>query len=92
MRVELANGDFRKLRYVGLGRWIWEIGGLERVKERVEVQVNGEDAGRRVEGTTDEERSPQYKEEMFWRRKLRRLRLEDVQHVEIWQMDTLDVV
>ena len=91
MRRELANGDFKNLRYVGLGRWIWEIGGLERVSEKVPVEDSGEhDDGR---GEVDGQgRSPQYKEEMVWRRKLRKLRLEDVQHVEIWQMDTLDVV
>ena len=90
MRVELAQGDFKNLKYVGLGRWIWEIGGVERVCEKVPVEVNGEP--REDGGGDGEERSAQYTEQMVWRRKLRRMRLEDVQHVEIWQMDTLDVV
>ena len=92
MRTELAHGDLKNLRYVGLGRWIWEIGGLERVSDKVPLEVDGEHDGDDRRGEANGESSPQYREEMVWRRKLRRLRLEDVQHVEIWQMDTLDVV
>ena len=91
MRIQLAHGDLENLRYVGFGGWIWEIGGVEQVREKVPVEENGEQSNGQGEGE-GEEKSPQYGEEMVWRRKLRRLRIEDVQHVEIWKMDTLDVV
>ena len=83
MRQELVGGDFQNLRYIGLGRCIWEIGGIEQTSEMVPVEA--------VNANT-EKGSPQYREELVWRRKLRRVNIEDVQHVEIWKMDSLDVV
>lgn len=79
MRIELAKGDFQQLKYVGLGKNIWEVQGIEEVVEKVPVEV--EDDG-----------SPVYRDEVVLRRTLKRLTEEDVRHVEIWSYDTLDVL
>jgi hypothetical protein len=85
LRKELASGDFKYLRYVGFWDYIWEVGGMEEVVEKVPVEADQQDGQK-------EAASPQYQEELVLRRKVKRIRPEDVQDVEIWKCDTLDVV
>lgn len=75
--------DFPKLRYVGLGRKVWEIGGV--FEEVVKTRLDSEDG----EGV---ENGEEWKEEVVFRRRVKRLDEKDVQHVEIWKMDSLDVI
>ncbi|OAG44433.1 hypothetical protein AYO21_01429 [Fonsecaea monophora] len=77
----LEQPDFQKLRYIGLESKVWEIGGVVEDIVRREVDP-GEDA-REVDGP---------KEETVYRRRVRRIEEKDVQHVEIWKMDSLDIV
>jgi len=72
-----AKGDFPDLKYIGLGHKVWEIGGL--VEQTIQV-------------TDQEEDGPVQREEIVWRRKVKRIQEKDVMDVEIWKMDTLDVI
>ncbi len=81
-----ANGggaDFAKLRYVGFGGKVWEIGGLEEGVSR----NGGSD-----EGYEDDGPESQIRQKVVYRRKIRRIEEKDVQHVEIWKMDSMDIV
>jgi len=85
LRDELASGDFRNVRYIGLGRKIWEVGGLEDVVIRVPVE--GE-----TEREQEQEQEQEYREVVVSRRIVKKIGLEGVKDVEIWKCDTLDVL
>ncbi|EXJ65907.1 uncharacterized protein A1O5_10883 [Cladophialophora psammophila CBS 110553] len=86
-RAELP--DFPKLKYIGLGCKVWEIGGVveEVVRRRVD---DGEDVRKAASNGYHGERD-EWKEETVHRRRVKRIQEKDVQHVEIWRMDTLDI-
>jgi hypothetical protein len=69
--------DFAKLKYIGLGRRVWEIGAVEEVC---------------AESIDEDEREQKPKRRATFRRKVKRIEEKDVQHVEIWKMDSLDIV
>ncbi|KIX92405.1 uncharacterized protein Z520_11880 [Fonsecaea multimorphosa CBS 102226] len=86
--------ELRKLKYIGLGSKVWEISGvMEEVIRggRVDAGGNGvqevSSNGNGYRGEGDES-----KKEIVYRRRARRIQEKDVQHVEIWKMDTLDIV
>lgn len=80
MQTELASfGEFSELRYVGLGEKVWEVGGF--FEELSIVTVPGIEEGKE-----------EYREEMVTKRRLKKITLEDVREVEIWKMDSQDVV
>ena len=82
MSTELAAaGEFLELRYVGLGDRVWELGGF--YEEMATVKVPDSDA---------DGQEAEYMEQMVRKRKLRRLTLKDVKDIEIWKLDTQDVV
>ena len=82
MGTELAAaGEFLELRYVGLGEQVWEVGGFFEEMSLVKVP------GSYAEGAEVE-----YREEMVRKRRLKRVSLDQVRDVEIWKMDTQDVV
>lgn len=93
MRVELAQGYLGSLKYIGLREQIWEVGGMEEVVEKMLVDEEMGDAVMDgVYGNRGETGSPKYREEVVWRRKIKRVGLEAVRDVEIWKCDSLDVV
>ncbi|EXJ56161.1 hypothetical protein A1O7_09092 [Cladophialophora yegresii CBS 114405] len=75
------TAKFVKLRYIGFGWKIWELG------PALEEAVARTDDGY-IEGGTDS----QNKTSAVYRRRLKRIEEKDVQHVEIWRMDSLDIV
>ena len=77
------GSDFAKLKYIGLGPKIWEVGGLEEVAG----STGGSDESYEEDGTN----TPP-KEKILYRRKITRIEEKDVQHVEIWKMDSMDIV
>jgi hypothetical protein len=82
MSTELAAaGEFLDLRYVGLGDRVWELGGF--YEEMAIVKVPDSDA---------DGREAEYMEQMVRKRRLKRLALNEVKHIEIWKLDTQDVV
>ena len=76
-----ATGEFLELRYVGVGEKVWEVGGKYE-----EVNVI------KVPGSDKDGREAEFREEMVPKRRLKRLKIDDVKDVEIWKMDTQDVV
>jgi hypothetical protein len=76
-----AVGEFLELRYVGLGDRVWEVGGFYEEMSFV-----------RVPGSYAEGAEAEYTEEMVRKRRLKRVSLDEVRDVEIWKMDTQDVV
>ena len=82
MGTELAAiGEFSELRYVGLGNKVWEVGSV--FEELSMVKVPGSD---------EEGQEQEWRELPVRKRRLKRLTLEDVRDVEIWKMDSQDVV
>lgn len=82
MGTELAAaGEFLELKYVGRGEKVWEVGGFYEEMSVVEIPGSG-----------GEGQEPEYGEEMVRKRRLKRITLNDVKDVEIWKMDTQDVV
>jgi hypothetical protein len=100
-----SNGtpEFVKLKYIGIGWKVFEVGGL--VQERIgpsdggSEQESPDDADTSTDtsmasGTVyttafaDDERG----ENVIYRRKVRRIDEADVQHVEIWKMDSLEII
>lgn len=80
------GGDFPKLKYIGLGWKVWEVGPLVK-----EIVAKG--AGESDEGFDEEDRmSTEPREEVVYKRRLKRIEEKDVQHVEIWKMDSQDIV
>ena len=79
LRREMEMEDFRNVRYVGLGRKWFEVGGVEAVREEGR---NGGVDGEEVRG----------EEAVVMRRAVRRVGWEEVKGVEIWGCDSLDVV
>jgi hypothetical protein len=111
MRVELASGEFENLKWIGLRDWVWEVGGMEEVEEKVplDLEDDGDDnanangVGANGSGNVNNksngnaeyevgEDGRRYRTEWVKRRKVRRVTVEDVMHVEIWRCDGLDVV
>ncbi|KAJ9634482.1 hypothetical protein H2204_006307 [Knufia peltigerae] len=76
--------DFPVLRYIGIGHKVWEVGSVyeEKVKLKSPVHMN----------TPAESSESSSYEETIYRRKLTRIYERDVAHVEIWKMDTMDIV
>ncbi|OAP62577.1 hypothetical protein AYL99_01804 [Fonsecaea erecta] len=82
--------DLSKLRYIGLGSKVWEITTV--MEEDINGKVDsGDDA---QESNTNGFRcdANRSKKETAYRRRAKRIQEKDVRHVEIWKMDTLDVV
>ncbi|KAJ9604200.1 hypothetical protein H2200_011034 [Cladophialophora chaetospira] len=77
------GADFAKLKYVGLGWKIWEVGGVEELVSR----NGGSDEGYAEDGSDG-----QTSDKVVYKRKMRRIEERDVQHVEIWKMDSMDIV
>jgi len=70
------SDDYPNLKYIGLGKKVFEIGGMELVDEPTGVELDG-----------DGEREM----EKVWRRKVRRVPEESVMHMEVWGMDTTEI-
>jgi hypothetical protein len=77
--------DFAKLRYIGLGWKVWEVG---PVVEEVVGRNGDRDEGYEEDGTDGQTKTPK----VVYKRRLKRIDEKDVQHVEIWKMDSLDIV
>lgn len=79
-----AVPDFPALQYIGMGHKVWEVGSVyeERVQVKTPVQMN----------TPAESSDSSSYEEKIYRRKLKRINERDVADVEIWKMDTMDIV
>ena len=85
MERELGReGEFRRLRFVGIGCRIWEVGGYIEVEREGEEGVNG------ASGMGDGEDGGQRERQRL--RKIWPVDLDAVKEIEIWKMDTLDVV
>ncbi|KIW64772.1 hypothetical protein PV04_09682 [Phialophora macrospora] len=76
--------DFAELRYIGLGWKVWEVG---PVVEEIAGSNGDSDEGYGEDGTDG-----QTKTKVVYKRRVKRLEEKDVQHVEIWKMDSLDIV
>lgn len=82
MGTELAAaGESLEVRYLGLGERVWEVGGFFE-----EIGLG------RVEGKEVDGREPEFREQMVRKRRLKRVPLQQVRDVEIWKMDSQDVV
>lgn len=79
-----AVPDFPALKYVGLGHKVWEIGGV--YEERVRTPVQNQNPGEDHSGTDS------WQEEVVYRRRIRRIEERDVADVEIWKMDSMDII
>ncbi|KAI1608268.1 hypothetical protein EDD37DRAFT_187978 [Exophiala viscosa] len=77
--------DFPALRYIGLGHKIWEIGGV--FEEVVQTPIS--QGGAIGSHTPVPETS---REEIVYKRRIRRIDEKDVAHVEIWNMDSTDII
>lgn len=85
--------DFPKLRYVGLGWKVFEIGGL--YEEVVKTPVAGEKAvwDGPEDGDENNQTTPNgWREEIVSRRRVKRVDESEVQDVEIWKMDSMDII
>ncbi|ETI21705.1 hypothetical protein G647_08052 [Cladophialophora carrionii CBS 160.54] len=76
--------DFAKLKYVGVGWKVWEIGPV------LEEHIGR--TGQTDDGYIEDGTESQNKADTVYRRRLKRIEEKDVQHVEIWRMDSLDIV
>ncbi|KIX08782.1 uncharacterized protein Z518_03439 [Rhinocladiella mackenziei CBS 650.93] len=94
-----ATTDLPCLRYVGLGPKVWEIGGI--IEETVKIPVDGEERGLDQDGNgngngngnwVDKNGKATWREEIVYRRKIKRITEQDVKEVEIWKMDSMDVI
>ncbi|EXJ83999.1 hypothetical protein A1O3_04666 [Capronia epimyces CBS 606.96] len=90
--------DFPKLRYIGVGDAVWEVGGVVEEVVSMPVQVpmqNGawppNDVGPGSENTSTTLGDGWHKE-VVRRRKIKRIRADDVKHIEIWKMDSMDII
>jgi len=81
-----GTADFAKLKYIGLGPKVWEVGGM--VEEVLDRSVGGIDEHDGSKGGKDANEE----KKIVYRRKIKRIEERDVQHVEIWKMDSLDIV
>lgn len=98
MAEELARGDFQTLRYVGLGDAVWEIGGMYQTA--AETSNEAQDQSKWASPNHFNSSKPdnvalppiRSNPSSFFRRRLKRLNIKDMAHVEIWKMDSLDVV
>lgn len=80
-----GQSDFPRLRYIGLGHKVWLVGGV--VEELVKVPLDG------GAGTDDQVQGGDgWVEEVKYRQRVTRITEEDVKDVEIWKMDSLDVI
>ncbi|KAK5392795.1 hypothetical protein LTR20_006846 [Exophiala xenobiotica] len=79
-----AVPDFPALKYVGLGHKVWEIGGV--YEEKVKTPVRNLNPGESHSGTDS------WQEEVVYRRRIRRIEESDVADVEIWKMDSMDII
>ncbi|KPI35507.1 uncharacterized protein AB675_10918 [Cyphellophora attinorum] len=79
LREWLSGEGYDQLRWVGMGERVWEAGGWE------EVEVL---SGSEMTGEGQASRNP----ETVMKRRVRRAQLEEVKDLEIWRMDSLDVI
>jgi hypothetical protein len=79
LREWLSGEGYDQLRWVGMGERVWEAGGWE------EVEVAGDTA------LMEEDGAPRRIEKVL-KRRVRRAQLEEVKDLEIWRMDSLDVI
>ncbi|KIV87891.1 hypothetical protein PV11_03407 [Exophiala sideris] len=77
--------DFPALKYIGLGHKIWEVGGV--FEEIVQSPVSQDGANGSLTPVPGISR-----EEIVYKRRLRRIDEKDVAHVEIYHMDSLDII
>ena len=83
------EGDFPKLRYIGIGWRNWEVGGFTTGDEEDpggEEKLNGTTPG------TGDEGEEQHQEQRQRLRKIWPVDADAVKEIEIWKMDSLDVV
>ena len=85
-----GKSDFPYLRYVGIGHKVWEIGGL--IEEPVEIHVADETRTRDDVTWDAQSENGAPRQELQRKRRVTRIEEEDVKHVEIWKMDSLDVI
>ena len=78
------RSEFMKLRYIGLGRRVWEVGPV--VQEEVDESTDAD------QGLEEYDEESGTKPRVTYTRNIKRIEEKDVQHVEIWKMDSLDVV
>ena len=89
--IDGAATDFPRLRYVGLGHKIWEIGGIIEDVIRSPVQDDMRAQAGDAENASVANHDG-WREEIVYRRRVRRIEEKDVSDVEIWQMDSMDVI
>lgn len=83
------------LRYIGLGPKIWEIGeAVEEIvsKKAKKADEQGEGTESHLSDDQDQDQDQEPEVEVVYRRQITRLEEKDVQHVEIWKMDSMDII
>lgn len=77
--------DFPRLRYVGIGHKVWLVGGIIGETAMDPVDPDDTPPGGQISGHEP-------REEIKYRRRVTRISESDVRDVEIWKMDSLDVI
>lgn len=85
-----GKSDFPHLRYVGIGYKVWKIGGL--IEDRLKVPIANETSTGDDSSWDTQREGGAWREEITYKRRVTRIEEEDVKHVEIWKMDSLDVI
>jgi len=81
-----------RLKYVGHWQKVWEIGGV--YEEVVRRPVPGGDCAcdELENGQKGDSAQDGWQEEIVYRRRVRRVTEEEVKDVEIWKMDSMDII
>ncbi|KAJ4505143.1 hypothetical protein HRR83_009343 [Exophiala dermatitidis] len=96
-----AENDFPKLRYIGLGNNVFKVGGVVEEVVRLPAHTTLQDwygdcdgTQRAVEGDdgTNGTTANGWREEVVRTRLVERVTEEEVKDVEIWKMDSMDVI
>lgn len=86
-----GKSEFPCLKYVGIGPKVWKVGGM--IEEVVMVPCSPRESST-GNGTIWDAQSDGsgWREEIKYKRRVTRIQEEDVKDVEIWKMDSLDVI
>ncbi|EXJ78892.1 hypothetical protein A1O1_09294 [Capronia coronata CBS 617.96] len=99
-RVGNSPGDFPNLRYIGLGSRdsIWEVGKVVEEVVRTPVRLSAQDGAWELSNGQPQPQSANgttangWREEIVRRRRVKRITEDDVKDVEIWKMDSMDII
>ncbi|KIV93525.1 hypothetical protein PV10_04735 [Exophiala mesophila] len=88
--MEKAAVDVPHIRYVGFGDKVFEIGQVYEDVVKTPVALSSRDGSGGDSGIVDDH--VEYSQEVVRKRRVTRIPESDVAHVEIWKMDSLDVI